>query len=425
MSPPRRRNGPSPPSAADDPRPTARRQPRHRVARAPSRPRRGAAPGRAVRSPRGSSPRRISASRPSRTVASPPRRRRSPSRPVAASRSPSARACDSWSRAREPPCSAGSSTTAAGARRQARASPIRRTRRSIASLSTPSPRPGWSLEVGRQYVTDFRQRYFGRSGWRQSRQSFDAARLRIVAGSGFGLELAHLARVWRPAGRLHPDPSERSQRLDTWLLVGELEIPGGRLEGFVHEIGGRGDARVLAHRNRGLRWYGARRRSPPSHRIDLLLEAARQRQRGRYGVAFLSGGRTRPASGGGCASCSASSTEGGNGERAFQTPFGSGHAFNGWADRFSATPADGLLDRFAALMGRHRLGNGGEWILRRHDFRATRGGRRYGSEWNAELTFALRPGLLRLKFADHRGASPEEHLAKLWLSYEISAGGGR
>jgi hypothetical protein len=35
---------------------------------------------------------------------------------------------------------------------------------------------------------------------------------------------------------------------------------------------------------------------------------------------------------------------GGDGTRAFSTPLGTNHAFQGWADRFLATPADGLRD---------------------------------------------------------------------------------
>lgn len=136
--------------------------------------------------------------------------------------------------------------------------------------------PGWSFVLGRQYLTDSRQRYFGRSGWRQSRQSFDALAIRGEIGPDFRLELAYLDRVWRSTGRFHPDPAERSQRLDAWLANGTLDLLGGRLEAFLHAIEGE-EPRVLRHRNQGLRW---RWEYPLSNtgQVDLLLEAARQRQ---------------------------------------------------------------------------------------------------------------------------------------------------
>jgi hypothetical protein len=282
--------------------------------------------------------------------------------------------------------------------------------------------PGWQLDLGRQYVVDSRQRYFGRSGWRQNRQSFDALRLEGKLGETLHLELAYLDRVWRPAGRFHPDAGQRSQRLDAWLGSLRLGLPAGSLEGFLHAVEG-GDASVLRHRNQGLRWR-AESAFWPFERVDILLEAARQQEQRRSGwLAYRAG--ELGIEGGSLRFLLGFEYEGGDGDRAFQTPFGSGHSFNGWADRFGATPPDGLLDRYLALSGEHALGAGGAWVLRRHVFRATRGKARYGSEWNGELTFRLRPGLLRLKLADHQGALPEQDLAKLWLAFEFESRTGR
>ncbi len=279
--------------------------------------------------------------------------------------------------------------------------------------------PGWSLALGRQYVTDTRQRYFGRSGWRQSRQSFDAL---VVAGEwspAFAFEIAYLDRVWRSVGRFHPDPEERSQRLDALLATARLRLPAGTLEGFLHELES-DSSRLRSHRNQGLRWQGEMD-WPSFGRAELLLEVARQRQeRGtrwlpyRAGELALGSPDLRLSLG--------FEYEGGDGTGAFQTPFGSGHSFNGWADRFGTTPPDGLLDRYLAVTGTHTLAAGGHWILRRHEFRPTRDGASFGGEWNAELTFARTfGGLLRLKLADHRGRSAREDLAKLWLSWEFAA----
>lgn len=273
--------------------------------------------------------------------------------------------------------------------------------------------PGWSFVLGRQYFTDSRQRYFGRSGWRQSRQSFDALAIRGEIGPDFRLELAYLDRVWRSSGRFHPDPAERSQRLDAWLANGTLDLPGGRLEAFLHAVAGE-EPRVLRHRNQGLRWHGEYSLSS-SGQVDLLLEVARQRQEDMRGWLPYRAAELRLTRGG-LRLLIGFEHEGGDGQRAFQTPFGSGHSFNGWADRLSSTPADGLLDRYLGLSGR-ALGEA-QWILRRHEFRTIRNGRSLGREWNAELVVPIGEAWLRLKLADHRAEPPSEDLAKFWISLE-------
>ena len=71
-------------------------------------------------------------------------------------------------------------------------------------------------------------------------------------------------------------------------------------------------------------------------------------------------------------------------EGAFQTPLATLHAFNGWADMFLTTPADGLRDLFVSC------GAGlGPWKLLAayHDFAADAGGADYGTEVDASVVF--------------------------------------
>ena len=89
---------------------------------------------------------------------------------------------------------------------------------------------------------------------------------------------------------------------------------------------------------------------------------------------------------------------GSNGRRAYQTPLATGHAFNGWADRFLTTPADGLQDRY--LGWKHGWGGWQAGVFV-HDFRADRGDADYGSEWDASLGFKLGPVALLAKYANY------------------------
>lgn len=76
---------------------------------------------------------------------------------------------------------------------------------------------------------------------------------------------------------------------------------------------------------------------------------------------------------------------GGNGTDAVQTPLATLHSFNGWADLFLTTPANGLDDRYG------RLGYkipGSNWFggtrldAVYHDFKAERTSTHYGNEWD-------------------------------------------
>ena len=117
---------------------------------------------------------------------------------------------------------------------------------------------------------------------------------------------------------------------------------------------------------------------------------------------------------------------GGNGAHALQTPLASLHAFNGWADKFTNTPAAGLDDRYLGLggnFGRERAGTRAAWQLAWHDYRATHGSVHYGSEWNASLGLPLAKGVSALlKLADYRADRYARDTRKLWLQVEYKGG---
>ncbi|MGH8590312.1 MAG: hypothetical protein ACREXX_13595, partial [Gammaproteobacteria bacterium] len=73
---------------------------------------------------------------------------------------------------------------------------------------------------------------------------------------------------------------------------------------------------------------------------------------------------------------------GGRVARAFQTPLGTNHAFQGWADRFLITPADGIEDLFVTLQMKVW---GANFMAARHDFSANAEDYHYGTEWDLLL----------------------------------------
>jgi len=114
----------------------------------------------------------------------------------------------------------------------------------------------------------------------------------------------------------------------------------------------------------------------------------------------------------------------GDGASALQTPLVRLHAFNGWADTFASTPVDGLEDRYALATGKFGSGRLQEklsWTIAWQDYRADRGGDRYGSEWDDSLGFPLPGGLMGLlKLADYQSDGFARDPTKAWLQVEWS-----
>lgn len=102
----------------------------------------------------------------------------------------------------------------------------------------------------------------------------------------------------------------------------------------------------------------------------------------------------------------------------FQTPLATKHAFNGWADKFLVTPADGLEDVYFSVGGAVA---GVKLMAVYHDFSADAGGADYGSEW--DLLAAKKFGkhyALGAKYASYDADSFATDTDKFWLWGEVT-----
>lgn len=83
----------------------------------------------------------------------------------------------------------------------------------------------------------------------------------------------------------------------------------------------------------------------------------------------------------------------------FQTPLATLHAFNGWADRFLATPDKGLVDRNVKLSGKAM---GGLMLAAAyHRFSAESGSVDFGEEIDASVSKAITPNLTAMVKVAH------------------------
>jgi len=275
---------------------------------------------------------------------------------------------------------------------------------------------GTLVQAGRQRLTLDNQRFIGNVGWRQNEQTYDALSIRHQLNPATSLQYAWLDKVHRVFGNQHPNPLQAEQDLDAHLFnLGWKGAPGS-FTGYAYLIENQ-DLPATSTRSLGLRHQ---RSLPSSEGREWWYAGEYARQQGwrdapsNGSVDYFNLELGLRASGHGLRI--GHERLGSNGRRAFQTPLATAHAFNGWADRFLATPANGLSDlhiKFDGPLGPTR------YLLALHRFEAARGGADYGDEFNAQLSWAFAKGWNALvKYADYRSDGFGSDVRKLWMSLE-------
>jgi hypothetical protein len=106
--------------------------------------------------------------------------------------------------------------------------------------------------------------------------------------------------------------------------------------------------------------------------------------------------------------------------KTFDTPLGTNHAFQGWADLFLVTPRDGIRDVSGAV---HTVLDRGSVILTGvyHDFTDDTGSLHYGKEWDFQATkkFGKHYSLLA-KYAYYDADQFGTDTQKIWVQGNIS-----
>lgn len=107
--------------------------------------------------------------------------------------------------------------------------------------------------------------------------------------------------------------------------------------------------------------------------------------------------------------------------KTFDTPLGTNHAFQGWADVFLATPVDGIRDVFgtvsAKFMDNDSLVLSGIY----HDFTDDTGNAHYGKEWDFQAVkkFGKHYSLLA-KYANYDADSFSTDTQKVWVQGNVN-----
>jgi Alginate export len=104
----------------------------------------------------------------------------------------------------------------------------------------------------------------------------------------------------------------------------------------------------------------------------------------------------------------------------FDTPLGTNHAFQGWADLFLTTPDNGIRDVFGTV---HSVFDRGNLILTGvfHDFTDDTGGIHYGDEWDFQALYKIGKHYSVLaKYAYYNADKLGTDTQKVWVQGNIS-----
>lgn len=262
------------------------------------------------------------------------------------------------------------------------------------------------ITLGRQRLNLGDQRFIGSVGWRQNEQTFDGIRLVQSFGSAVQLDLASLHnanRVFGPDGPNADLHGRFNLAQANWTVK-----PEHVLQSYVYNF----DFDSLVARSssthgfdykgaaQGFKWQLALANQQDAHQAPANYNVGYHRIELSYPISQVTvkGIVERLGS---------------DGRVAFQTPFATLHAFNGFADMFLTTPTNGLREQavqlaFPVLKAKATL----SW----HHFNSDYADIHYGNEVDASLAYELNSQWQILgKVAFYQADKYQADTTKYWL----------
>jgi hypothetical protein len=290
-----------------------------------------------------------------------------------------------------------------------------------------------SAVLGRQRINLDNQRFIGSVAWRQNEQTFDGALTQLKPLDGLTLSYAYLDQVNTVFG---PDNGRYDNVTNPANIDGHSHLINAQyvfmpqLTATVYSylldldniaVAPTAAEGTLSSQTSGLRLNGV------VAGVSYALEYARQKDYGdnpleldsEYYLAelgyTLKGVQLK-------AGYEVLGGDNGSGNRAFQTPLATKHAFQGWADQFLTTPADGIEDAYVGVTAPLLGGTLQAWY---HDFSTEQGSDEYGNEIDLSYAHPI-PGVKGLvglvKYAtyDSDDKARTVDTDKVWLQLQYS-----
>lgn len=284
---------------------------------------------------------------------------------------------------------------------------------------------GLAVTAGRQRVELADQRFVGSAPFRQNEQTFDAARLQWGDAKRLFADVSYAWSVRTVNGVDGQGARQQAVSGDNLFAIVGAATPVGTLTGFAYlvdqdELAVQGYR--LSSQTHGIRLAGTQ---PLGRRMAVAYAASWARQRdwhrnpndyaATYWLAEASG------SAGPVTLTVGHEVLGADDGRALtsvQTPLSSLFKFQGWADKFTTTPPNGLRDLYGgASVGwkKHDAFDAASVSVIHHRFRSDRLDQRYGSEW--DLIASVRRGRTSVsaRYARYRADAFASDTDKVWL----------
>lgn len=271
-----------------------------------------------------------------------------------------------------------------------------------------------TAKIGRQVIALDNHRFVGHVGWRQDRQTFDAFSIKTTPMKNLSLTYAYIDQ----RNRIFGEDADLDAK--DHLFNGAYKTKYGTLGvyGYLLEVDNDTDNALDTYgfrfngatKSGDLKWiYGLEYATQSSETATTDFDAD---------YLFLEAGAVFN---GITAKLAYEVLGSDDGNYGFSTPLATLHKFNGWADQFLGTPAQGLVDTSFTLAGKLA---GGKWSVIYHDFEADDASATVddlGSE--IDLSYAKKFGKhysAGIKYAAYSGDSGKVDADKVWVWFGAS-----
>ena len=270
------------------------------------------------------------------------------------------------------------------------------------------------LRFGRQRILLDNQRFVGGVGWRQNEQTYDGVSFNMKAAGNTEFKYAYITTVRRIFGN---DVSSGRNDTDIHLLNASVKLTDDwKVTPYYYRIDNE-DVPGASTGTFGIRAAG--NLDVGENKLSLVAEFANQTDVANNPVNFdadyLHVAATY-AMKDGLSFALAYESQSGDATSPgmeFRTPLATLHAFQGWADKFLGTPAEGVNDLFATVKYK-----AGKWNLTGiyHDFTAEAGSADWGTEFDLSAGRSLGNGYgLLLKGAFYNADQWATDTNKFWI----------
>lgn len=267
-----------------------------------------------------------------------------------------------------------------------------------------------TVTLGRQRVILDNARFVGNVGWRQNEQTYDGLTVANTSLADTSIVYGYVTNV----NRIFGEASSKGD-IDTkthLLNVSYSGLKAGKVTGYGYLLD-LIDSPAASSSTLGLRFSGG---TAVSETVKALytVEFATQSDYS-DGASTIDADYSLIEVGAKASGITAKlgvESLSGDGTYAFSTPLATAHAFNGWADKFLATPVNGLVDTYVKVAGKV---SGVKLVGVYHDYASDAGSTDYGTELDLLAAKKIGNYTVLAKYASYSADSFATDTDKLWL----------